>query len=124
MNIKSLSIPYDVASMILGVEAEITGGVVLKRLSNVQHLYNEITAHVSKDLDVLQLLKELHPSPAVGGSPRSAACQRIRHYENFDRGLYAGPIGWVNSSFEESSWLAFVLRWSTRISRCSMREWG
>ena len=84
----------------LGVEAEISGSPVLKRLSNVQHLYNEITAHVSEDLDVLQLLKELHPSPAVGGSPRSAACQRIRHYENFDRGLYAGPIGWVNSSFE------------------------
>ena len=56
---------------------------------------------VQNDAEVLmQLLKELHPSPAVGGSPRSAACQRIRHYENFDRGLYAGPIGWVNSSFE------------------------
>ena len=84
----------------LGVGAEILGSPILKRLSNVQHLYNEITANVSEGLDVLQLLKELHPSPAVGGSPRSAACQRIRHYENFDRGLYAGPIGWVNSSFE------------------------
>ncbi|HCR29158.1 MAG TPA: isochorismate synthase [Opitutae bacterium] len=84
----------------LGIEAAISGRPVLKRLSNVQHLYNEISADVSENLDVVQLLKELHPSPAVGGSPRSAACQRIKHYENFDRGLYAGPIGWVNSSFE------------------------
>jgi len=63
-------------------------------------LYNEIAAKVSEKVDILQLLKELHPSPAVGGSPRSAACRRIRDYENFERGLYAGPIGWVNSSLE------------------------
>jgi len=84
----------------MGIETTLSERPVLKRLSNVQHLYNEITAKLSEDVDILQLLKELHPSPAVGGSPRSAACKRIRDYENFDRGLYAGPIGWVNSSLE------------------------
>ena len=39
----------------------------------------------------------LHPTPAVGGYPREAALPMIRAEERFDRGWYAGPVGWVDA---------------------------
>ncbi|MFL3656804.1 MAG: isochorismate synthase MenF [Opitutales bacterium] len=84
----------------LGVEASTSDYPKLKRLSNVQHLCNEITGSIPDGIGLLDFVENLHPSPAVGGSPREAACKRIPDLERFDRGLYAGPIGWVNSRGE------------------------
>ena len=84
----------------MGLETSAPTTPKLKRLSNVQHLYNEIVGKVPDGLNVIDFVSQLHPSPAVGGSPREEACSRINQYENFDRGLYAGPIGWVNSDLE------------------------
>ena len=44
----------------------------------------------------LELVSELFPTPAVGGQPREQAVPRIRALEGFDRGLYAGLLGWYN----------------------------
>ena len=90
----------------LGVEASTSERPKLKRLSNVQHLYSEISGKVPDGLRLLDFVENLHPSPAVGGSPREAACERIPHLERFDRGLYAGPIGWINSKAEGEFFVA------------------
>jgi menaquinone-specific isochorismate synthase len=45
----------------------------------------------------LELARMLHPTPAVGGTPRGAALDAIRTLEGFDRGRYAGPVGWVDA---------------------------
>jgi menaquinone-specific isochorismate synthase len=45
----------------------------------------------------LELVRLLHPTPAVGGTPRAAALDAIRALEGFDRGRYAGPVGWVDA---------------------------
>ncbi len=45
----------------------------------------------------LDLARLLHPTPAVGGTPRAAALDAIRALEGFDRGRYAGPVGWVDA---------------------------
>jgi len=47
--------------------------------------------------DALALARLLHPTPAVGGTPRLAALDAIRELEGFDRGRYAGPVGWVDA---------------------------
>jgi len=47
--------------------------------------------------DALALARLLHPTPAVGGTPRQAALDAIRELEGFDRGRYAGPVGWVDA---------------------------
>ncbi|NEQ17552.1 MAG: isochorismate synthase, partial [Moorea sp. SIO3E2] len=39
---------------------------------------------------------KLHPTPAVAGVPTKIACEQIRHYETFDRSLYAAPLGWID----------------------------
>ncbi|MDZ7773436.1 MAG: isochorismate synthase [Balneolaceae bacterium] len=68
----------------------------VKKLSNVQHLYTPITARLEEEADPLTLVGAMHPTPAVGGYPWSAAAPWIRRLENFDRGWYAGPLGWLN----------------------------
>ena len=47
-------------------------------------------------MSLLEILKELHPTPAVGGTPREVAVPRIHDLEQLDRGLYSGVIGWFN----------------------------
>ena len=48
-----------------------------------------------------KIIDRLHPTPAVGGSPRREAIDRIGELETFDRGWYAGPVGWVSKSAAE-----------------------
>ncbi len=69
----------------------------VRQLSNIQHLWTPITAAVPAQLQPLEVVAALHPTPAVAGVPTAAACEQIRHYEAFDRGLYAGPLGWLDA---------------------------
>jgi menaquinone-specific isochorismate synthase len=47
------------------------------------------------------VLRALHPTPAVGGYPNGEALEEIRAFEPFDRGWYAGPIGWIGADAAE-----------------------
>lgn len=68
----------------------------LLKLSNIQHLWTLIQAEVPTDLNPLDIVAKLHPTPAVAGVPTAIACEKIRQYETFDRALYAAPIGWLD----------------------------
>ena len=46
----------------------------------------------------LDLVASLHPTAAVAGTPTDAAIELIRRLEPFDRGRYAGPVGWVDAN--------------------------
>lgn len=72
----------------------------LKKLQNVQHLFVDVEAELASGIHLLDLVAALHPTPAVGGTPREAAVSKIKGLESFDRGLYAGPIGWLNAKGE------------------------
>ncbi|WP_269539968.1 isochorismate synthase [Cerasicoccus fimbriatus] len=71
-------------------------GPRLLKLPNVQHLWSPISTELTQDQDILAVASKLHPTPAVGGQPREAARADIARIENFDRGLYAGCIGWFD----------------------------
>jgi menaquinone-specific isochorismate synthase len=47
--------------------------------------------------DALALALALHPTPAVGGTPRAIALDTIAELEAHARGRYAGPVGWVDT---------------------------
>lgn len=81
----------------LGLKPEHPEKPVLRALANVQHLYTPLQAAIPAGVHLLDLLERLHPTPAVGGSPREAACAHIRELEPFPRGLYAGPLGWIDA---------------------------
>lgn len=68
----------------------------LLRLANVQHLASRVTGTLSSDRHVLELVGLLHPTAAVGGTPRDAAIDIIKRTEGLDRGRYAGPVGWCD----------------------------
>ncbi len=84
----------------LGVTASAPSEPRLKRLQNVQHLHSPVEGELPESVSLFDVLEQLHPTPAVGGSPRGVACQTIPSLEGFDRGLYAGAIGWVDSEGE------------------------
>jgi isochorismate synthase len=76
------------------------------RLRNVAHLGTQIRgtlAHLDaqhsgileEHPSALRLAAELHPTPAVAGTPRDVALELLDQLETDDRGPYAGPVGWV-----------------------------
>ncbi|MBL9215268.1 MAG: isochorismate synthase [Opitutaceae bacterium] len=69
-------------------------------LANVQHLHLPISATLPAGVHLLDLVARLHPTPAVGGTPRAPAVAAIGRLEAFSRGLYAGALGWVNARDE------------------------
>ena len=66
-------------------------------LARIQHLETEIRASVPGGVGVLDLLRLLHPTPAVCGLPRDAAMAFLAEEEPFERGWYAGPVGWFDA---------------------------
>jgi isochorismate synthase len=67
------------------------------RLRHVQHLATPITGTTRDEAGLLLLAGRLHPTSAVGGAPRATALAMIAEHEAFDRGWYAGPIGWLGA---------------------------
>ena len=70
-------------------------------LPNVWHLASDVRARIGSaeagPYSVLDLLRAVHPTAAVCGTPRLLAGRIIRDIEQVDRGAYAGPVGWVDA---------------------------
>ena len=67
----------------------------------VAHLGTRIEGHLGGSdppPSVLELVELVHPTPAVGGTPRAAALATIAALEPDPRGYWAGPVGWVDAS--------------------------
>jgi isochorismate synthase len=70
----------------------------LVQIANIQHLATPIRAQLAAPMDSLSLVGTMHPTPAVGGEPLSAAGPLIPALEGLDRGWYAGPVGWTDAT--------------------------
>lgn len=66
------------------------------RLPNLWHLASDVTATLADGSSALDLVAALHPTAAVAGTPTAAAVDLIAELEPFDRGRYAGPVGWID----------------------------
>jgi isochorismate synthase len=66
-------------------------------LRHVQHLVTPMRGTLREEAGLLALAAVLHPTPAVGGEPRDIALAMIAEHEGFDRGWYAGPVGWLGA---------------------------
>ena len=75
-------------------------------LANLTHLVTDITArlpaHAPRTADsptsALALAARLHPTAAVGGTPRDAAVRLLTELEPTPRGRYAAPVGWLDAA--------------------------
>lgn len=63
-------------------------------LATLQHLSTEVRGTLKTGIAVGDVLRQLHPTPAVGGTPRDTALAAIRELEPNPRGWYAGAVGW------------------------------
>ena len=71
----------------------------LMKIQHIQHLYTPVKATCEKIQPVFDLVKKLHPTPALGGLPKDSCCQfEYEKIEGLESGLYAGPLGWVDSN--------------------------
>jgi len=67
------------------------------KLPNLWHLATDVEGTLSDGSTSLDLIAALHPTAAVAGTPTDSAQDLIRELEPFDRGRYAGPVGWVGA---------------------------
>lgn len=70
-------------------------------LARGRHLRSRLQGTLHDDVHPVDVLAALHPTPAVGGVPTRDALDAIRTQEPFDRGWYAGPVGWIGRDAAE-----------------------
>ncbi len=68
------------------------------QLRNIWHLASDVTGALTDGSSALDLVAAMHPTAAVAGDPTDAALELIDQLEPFDRGRYAGPVGWVDAN--------------------------
>lgn len=61
------------------------------------HLSTRIAGRLHEPSPVLAVALALHPTPAVCGTPLSAARQAIARLEGYDRRFYCGAVGWMDA---------------------------
>lgn len=64
-----------------------------KKAGNLWHICTEITGEIPLQSTVGQLIKSLHPTPAVCGYPKKQAMEFIENCENYNRKYYTGFLG-------------------------------
>jgi menaquinone-specific isochorismate synthase len=71
------------------------------RLRGNRHLKSVVRATLQNDVTSGRVLEAIHPTPAVGGCPTSTSLSLIDQIEPFDRGWYAGAVGWIGEDEAE-----------------------
>jgi len=84
-----------------GVKVRPVADVV--ELKYIQHLRKNIAGCLRTGILDSTILQSLHPTPAVGGSPCGDALKFIATHEHFQRGWYAGAIGYLSADEAEFS---------------------
>lgn len=91
-----------------------TSGPHVHRLPRLMHLATHIQGqfplqepsraergHDTLQSNVYRLLQTMHPTPAVCGMPRESTMAELPALEGFDRGFFAGPLGWFSRDAAE-----------------------
>jgi menaquinone-specific isochorismate synthase len=92
------------------------------KLPNLWHLATDIEGTLSDGSTSLDLIAALHPTAAVAGTPTDVALTVIDELEPFDRGRYAGPVGWVDAA-GDGEW-AIALRCAQLDGRGGIRAYA
>jgi isochorismate synthase len=94
-------------------------GIALTSTAGMWHLGTRIEGLLrDRDTPCAELLAALHPTPAVCGLPRQIAEAALPQLEGYDRGFYAGAVGWLDDSGDGAWYLALRC---AEISGCEAR---
>jgi isochorismate synthase len=90
-------------------------------VANVQHLGSAVEGRLSSPApNVLELVRQLSPTPALGGYPRDEALALIADVEGFERGRYGGAVGWIDAA-GRGTWAVAIRSAELSADRCSAR---
>ncbi len=67
-----------------------------KKAGNLLHICTDINGYLTSEENIGELIKELHPTPAICGLPKEKALKFILEKENYKREFYAGFLGELN----------------------------
>lgn len=67
-------------------------------LTHVQHLHTPAAAQVLDGVSLWELMGDLHPTPAVSGTPVGEARMLIRRIERYNRGFFSGACGYIDAA--------------------------
>jgi len=70
-------------------------------LGNGHHLITSFEGKLKENVLDEDILKTLHPTPAVGGVPQKQALDLLANLEGFKRGWYTGLIGYLGLDWSE-----------------------
>lgn len=73
-------------------------GPVTKQAGPVEHLSTLLSGSLHSQRAVVHLLQELHPTPAICGTPKEKALAFIQAKEGYSRGFYAGYLGEIQEN--------------------------
>jgi isochorismate synthase len=77
---------------------DVPGTPSLVSTPTMWHLGTVVTGELADpDITALRMAAALHPTPAICGSPTEEARRLVNELEPFDRGYYAGTVGWVDA---------------------------
>ena len=68
------------------------------KIRDIQHLFTPVSGVLKEGVSIFDWVRELHPTPALGGVPTDVALNMILQNEQMDRGYYAAPIGWTDAT--------------------------
>ncbi|MBI5088831.1 MAG: isochorismate synthase [Actinobacteria bacterium] len=90
-------------------------------VANVQHLRTIMEGRLSEPRpNVVELVRALSPTPALGGYPQAEALALIAEAEGFDRGRYGGAVGWIDAA-GDGTWAVAIRCAELSPDRCSAR---
>ena len=70
----------------------------IKVLKHVQHLHTPAAAQVMEGATLMALASQLHPTPALSGTPVGEAMMTLREAESYNRGFFGGAVGYVDAA--------------------------
>ncbi len=112
----------DIARILRGYcdELDVPAGPSVIGTDTLWHLSTYITGRLrDPSVTALDLSCALHPTPAICGHPTAVAFSHIRELEPFDRGYFAGLVGWQRAN-GDGEW-ALALRCALHTGSSQLR---
>uniref|UniRef100_A0A832G7V2 Anthranilate synthase component 1 n=1 Tax=Ignavibacterium album TaxID=591197 RepID=A0A832G7V2_9BACT len=70
----------------------------IQKYSHVMHIVSKVEGELRDDVHPIDALKSCFPAGTVSGAPKIRAMQLISEFENEERNIYAGAVGYIDFS--------------------------
>ena len=93
------------------------GERALLKLPRLSHLITNLNVLVEKDFHFMDVIKALHPTPALGASPRIKGLEWLKKYDiPLNRNHYGAPVGCIYGEGKKAKAIVAIrnLQWDSK----------